>query len=280
MTTAGLAGLRVVAFESRRGSELGQLIRHHGGEAITAPALAEVSTGGGSAAKSFADALLAGKVDLVVLLTGVGTLRMAEEIEQWHSRESWLAALSRTTVVVRSRKPLTALRSIGGPEPAAVAAEPNTSREVLAALAGFDLKGRRVAVQEHGAPPAELLAGLAEMGAEVLRVPTYEYAMPENTEPLRAAIGEIVAGRVDAAVFTAPGQVRNFVALAGSEGMEENVRLALPRIVVAAVGPSTRQELEQHGIAVDLEPAEPRMGQLVHTLAQQARTLLEGKGRG
>ena len=37
MSGAGLAGLTIVAFESRRAAELANLVTHHGGRAVQAP---------------------------------------------------------------------------------------------------------------------------------------------------------------------------------------------------------------------------------------------------
>ena len=50
--------------------------------------------------------------------------------------------------------------------------EPNTWRGLLATVdAGAPVGGRRVAVVEYGTRNAELLAGLAARGADVVRVP-------------------------------------------------------------------------------------------------------------
>ena len=100
-------------------------------------------------------------------------------------------------VVARGPKPTAALKELGVRVNVSVP-EPNTWRELLAALDRElpppAMRDLRIAVQEYGAPGAELLAGLQERGAVVTRVPVYRWALPEDMEPLRAAIRSVGAG--------------------------------------------------------------------------------------
>ena len=64
--------------------------------------------------------------------------------------------------------------------------ESESSAEVLAHLlsgAEGPLQGRRIAVQLHGDPLPDLVAGLRATGAEVLTVPVYRWVLPEDVEP-------------------------------------------------------------------------------------------------
>ena len=159
--------------------------------------------------------------------------------------------------------------------------EPNTWRELLQALDqksdSLPLDGRRVAVQEYGASNAELLAGLAQRGARVTRVPVYEWALPDDTGPLRAAISAIAGGEVDVALFTTSVQVVHLLKIAAEMKLEEAVCSAFARILVGSIGPVTSEELRAHGIPPDLEPAHPKMGFLVNEAAQQSAELLRRK---
>ena len=77
------------------------------------------------------------------------------------------------------------------------APEPNTWRDLLATIdaAGADIvKGARVAVQEYGTSNVELLAELTSRGAIVTRVPVYQWALPEDLEPLRDGIRTFLWG--------------------------------------------------------------------------------------
>jgi uroporphyrinogen-III synthase len=65
--------------------------------------------------------------------------------------------------------------------------------------------------------------------------------------------------------------------IASEEGLEDQMRAALRRIVIASVGPTTSETLREHDVPVDLEPTHPKMGFLVNETAQRAREILQSK---
>ena len=199
---ASLQGLRIVSFESRRAKEMAELIRRHGGEAISAPSMREVPLSENTVPVELFKRLEAGRIDLVILLTGVGTRTMVDALASHYSREQIAALLGKVPILARGPKPVAALKELGL-QPAITAPEPNTWKEVLGVLdSNIPLKGKRVAVQEYGVTNPELLAGLETRGAEILRVPVYRWALPEDIAPLQAAIRAIVAAQADVVVFT------------------------------------------------------------------------------
>ena len=70
------SGLRVVAFESRRAQEIAELIRRQGGDPFVAPSLREAPLADNREAFDFAERLFSGHIDMVILLTGVGTRQL------------------------------------------------------------------------------------------------------------------------------------------------------------------------------------------------------------
>ena len=72
------------------------------------------------------------------------------------------AALRRATIVSRGPKPVAVLGPLGVPI-AVMIPEPNTWREIVAAVA--DRPERRIAVQEYGRLNAPMHTALAELGA-------------------------------------------------------------------------------------------------------------------
>lgn len=263
----GFGGQVVVSFESRRAVEMASLIERHGGVAMRAPTLREVVLSENDAAKAFAAELSQGGYDLVVLMTGTGTRALAEEVAPELDRAGFAAALGRVKVVARGPKPAAALRELGVTGFITVP-EPNTWREVLATLdAKVDLKGLRVAVQEHGAPSRELYAALEGQGARITPVPVYRWALPEDTGPLRSALHAVAAGEVSIALFTSRAQVEHAFAIAAEEGVEDRVRARLSEGVVASIGPVCSEALRAEGIGPTLEPEHPKMGHLVRAAA-------------
>jgi uroporphyrinogen-III synthase len=276
-------GLRVLSFESRRRTEMAALISNYGGQPISAPALREVPIESNSEAVAFADALTRAEIDLVILLTGVGTRALIALVEKTRDRAAFVGALGRTRIAARGPKPVAALREVGL-TPWAVAPEPNTWRELLAALDGraseFRLQGARVAVQEYGASNPQLLDGLAERGAAVIRVPVYRYALPDDTTPLQDAARAVADGQIDVALFTTSMQVVHLLEIAGQHNLEHAVRQGFQSIAVASIGPTTSEELREHGITIDIEASHPKMGFLVRDAAERAAAILRLKRGG
>ncbi len=272
--------MKVVAFESRRAKEMAILIAAQGAEPVLAPSMREVPLEENPRALEFAAELLAGRWDAVIFLTGVGTRALFELIEQRHPRAELVAALERPAVVARGPKPLAVLREYGVPVTIAVP-EPNTWRELVAELdarpEALPLQGRRVAVQEFGAPSPELVAALEERGASVSSVPVYRWALPADLEPLRAAIRSIVAGEIDLALVTNAMQVNHLVQVAERDGLAGALRAAFARVVVGSIGPTASACLRENGLPVDLEPQHPRMGFLVREALEQAPAILARK---
>jgi uroporphyrinogen-III synthase len=267
-----LAGLRVAVFESRMAGPTADLIVKHGGTPLPAPALREVPLGASPEVTAFTKQLMAGGFDVVIFETGAGARYLADAIETGLSRETWLAALAQTRVVARGPKPAVALRELGAQVDLYVP-EPNTWHETLALLdAKLPVAGLRVAIQEYGKPPAELIAGLQERGATVTRVLVYRWELPEDLSPLNTAIVEIAANRVGAALFTSAQQVENLLSVAAGLGLETGLRDAFAsHTIVGSIGPTTSAALRARDLAVDIEPEHPKLGHLIAALGTRWR---------
>ncbi len=273
--TQGLQGLRVVAFESRRATEMAELVRRYGGEPISAPALREVPLSEHGAVFDYLRRLAAGEMDIVILMTGVGLRTLATVVAGEWPRERLAAALQRATLVARGPKPVAVLRELGL-QPDVTAPEPNTWREILTTLdAQLPVAGKRVAVQEYGVTNRELIDGLTARGAEVLRVPIYRWALPDDLGPLREAVGAICEGRVDIALFTSATQVYHLFQVAGADA--DRLRAEFSNVLIASIGPVCSEALREHGLEPDLEPAHAKMGQLVREAALRGPGMLKRK---
>ncbi|MGA2628878.1 MAG: uroporphyrinogen decarboxylase [Terriglobia bacterium] len=277
---ASFGGLTVAAFESRRAAELATLISNLGGVARVAASVREVPLAENSAALDFGQQLFAGKIDAVVCLTGVGTRALLEILEKRFAREEVVSAFQRVKVVARGPKPVKVLQEYGIPF-AITAPEPNTWRELLRALdqnsCGLVLRGSCVAVQEYGVPNDRLLEELKRRGANVMQVPVYLWALPEDRAPLEALVHELIDGAVQVALFTSAVQVYHVLQVASESGLKERLLGALKRCVVCSVGPTCSEALAANGIAVDIEPEHPKMGALIHEAAKRGGEVLKKK---
>lgn len=286
MSNPSFQNLRVLVLESRRRNEMAALVSTYGGRPVAAPALCEVPLESNLEVLAFADALRRSAVDIVILLTGVGTRALLDVVQAAGLRDEFVAALARTKVVPRGPKPLAVLRELKV-TPWVTVPEPNTWRELLIALdeaaAGSlqvsgSLRGQRVAVQEYGKSNDDLLQALEARGAHVTRVPVYRWALPEDIEPLRGAVNGIASGELDVVLFTTSVQIVHLMQVADSMGQGETVRdRLLQQMVVVSIGPTSTEELRSHGIAVDLEASHPKMGFLVRDAAERSPELLRAK---
>lgn len=281
MPGTNFQGLTVLTLESRRGLEMSRLIETYRGKPIHAPAMREVARSSNPEVLKFADALLNGKLDAVVFLTGVGARALSKVLEDVHPKEKIFEALRRVSIIARGPKPAAVLREWKVPI-ALSAPEPNTWRELLQAIDGhkLDLRGKSVAVQEYGVSNAELLDGLRERGAHVSALPVYQWDLPEDTAPLRAAVDDIMAGRIDVALFTTSVQVNHLFRVAEQEGKTDGLKAGLENVVKASIGPTTSESLRSYGMSADVEASRAKMGFLVKEAAEQSAVLLQRKRAG
>jgi uroporphyrinogen-III synthase len=262
--TANFQGRTVLSFESRRSVEIAKLIENYGGQALVAPATREVPADGSADVSRFAAALLAGKLDLIIFLTGIGTRALARAIKSFCTREQFVDALRKVPVLARGPKPVSALKELGVPIAWNVP-EPNTWREILQVLESNNvpLKNQHIAVQEYGIPSKDLVDGLTQRGAEILAVHVYDWALPEDLAPLKNAIAALLDNHVDVVLFTAAVQVHHLIQVSAEMNSRDPLIAALQRTMVASIGPVTSEALAEFGIPVQLEPTHPKMGFLV-----------------
>jgi uroporphyrinogen-III synthase len=250
-------GARVLSFESRRATEMGELIRLNGGDPFVAPALVEVPLEDNEAAFAFSQRLYAGEFDMMIFLTGVGARLLSRVLATREPVERFVEALRKVTVVARGPKPVAVMREWAVPVTVA-APEPNTWREVLAALEGRPEKS--VAVQEYGRANRELIEGLTAQGRTVSSVAVYQWQMPADTTLLAEALTRLLTNKVDAALFTTSVQVEHLLQFAEERGQRDAALAALSHTFIASIGPTCTETLKQHGLTPAMEPSHPKIG--------------------
>jgi len=277
MNEKEFSGLTVAAFESRMAPEMIGLIERYGGQPMVTPAMREVPLEDNREALQFGERLLAGQVDMLILLTGVGLETLLAVLQTRYPLAVITEALDRIMLVARGPKPVAVLKTLGL-TPTLTVPEPNTWRDLLRVLDEQQpVFGLRVAIQEYGAVNAALLEELRERGATLSRVPVYRWALPEDLSRLREALGNIVAGQVDVLLITNAVQVDHVMQVLRKDSRVDPFAQALQRMVVASVGPTASERLRHYGWPVDLEPSHPKMGILVKETAEQAGTILQKK---
>jgi uroporphyrinogen-III synthase len=258
-------------------AEITRLIERYGGRPLVVPALREVPLEDNQAVQEFGVRLMARRVDMLVLLTGVGTTALFDVLKARHPWPSIVESLAQTVLVARGPKPAAALKALAL-QPTLTVPEPNTWADLIAALDEHrSVKGLRVAVQEYGISNPDLLRALEQRGAEVFPVPIYKWALPQDLAPLRHALDEIMARHVHVLLITNAVQADHTMRVLEQDGKVEPFRSALEKIVVASIGPTASERLRHHGWPVDFEPSHPKMGVLVKEVSEQASRFIASK---
>lgn len=279
MPEANFGGLRILSLESRRAKEAAKLIQTYGGESLTAPAMREIALETNRPVLDFAEALLRGSFDLVIFTTGVGVRSLVKTVSEHMDREQFLTAMRSVKVAARGPKSSSALRELNIPI-SVVAPDPYTWRALLAAMEtkfGEALNGMNIAVQEYGTSNPELLTALAEKSISITRLPVYQWALPEDVQPLREAVIALAHGHVDTVLFMNAGQVIHLFLMADRMGYTDALYEGFRSTVIGSIGPSTTEGLSVYGVVPDYEPTQSKMGFLIKELSEKAGQLLEGK---
>src|ERR1035438_4831828 len=279
MPGANFDGLRVLSLEARRANEVAKLIHTYGGEPLTAPAMREIPLEENHPVIEFAQALMRGAYDLVIFTTGVGVRSLVKIVSEHLDREQFLAALRSVKIAARGPKSSSALRELQIPI-TVVSPEPFTWRAMVSALEeklGPAMEGMNLAVQEYGTSNPELLTALAEKSISITRLLVYQWALPEDIQPLREAVLALAHGHVDIVLFMNAGQVMHLFLIAERMGYTEALHEGLRSTLIGSIGPSTTEGMSAYGLHPDYEPTQSKMGFLINELAQQGRSLLNKK---
>ncbi|HEY6084758.1 MAG TPA: four helix bundle protein [Nitrospira sp.] len=272
-------GLRVLSFESRMAKDMSRLIERNGGVPLVVPALREIPIPlqDNGAVFRFGVKLILHQIDIVILMTGVGTQLLFEILQIRYPLAQLIEVLKKTIVVTRGPKPLAVLKTLGI-ESNITVPEPNTWQDVIATLDYYrPVQGLRIAVQEYGASNPEIIQDLTTRGAEVFSVPVYRWALPEDTNPLQAAIAEILDGKIDVLVVTNAAQIDHVMQLVEQSGKAESFREACKKVIMASIGPTASERLKHYDLPVDFEPSHPKMGILVKEISGQVHRLRQSK---
>ena len=272
-------GLRVLSFESRMAVEITRLIERNAGQPLVVPALREIPIPlqGNGAVFRFGVKLILQQIDILILMTGVGTKALFEILQTRYPLAELIEALRKTIIVTRGPKPLAALKALGV-EANITVPEPNTWQDVIATLDYYrPVQGLKIVIQEYGMSNPDMIEDLTKRGAEVFPVPIYRWALPEDTGPLKAAIGEILDGKVDVMLITNAAQIDHVMQLVEQEDKTALFREACKKLIVGSIGPTASDRLKHHDLPVDFEPSHPKMGILVKETAAGATALLLAK---
>ncbi|MGA8313476.1 MAG: uroporphyrinogen-III synthase [Terriglobales bacterium] len=147
-----------------------------------------------------------------------------------------------------------------------IASKQKTNRRQSKASATAPLSGLRVLVGRARHQASALSSGLRELGAEILEIPFIEIRPPQSYEPLDSALKNLP--EYDWVILTS---VNGVEAVWGRMRRLRLERKTLHHLQVAAIGPATRQAIEQHGVKVNVVPREYVAESVVTSLRRKVK---------
>jgi uroporphyrinogen III methyltransferase/synthase len=133
---------------------------------------------------------------------------------------------------------------------------------LVEAFSKIKMDGLRVLIPRAREAREILPDELRQMGARVDVVETYRTIQPEaEATPL---MEKFMAGRIDVITFTSASTVKNLIEMVG----KDNIFTFVNKVVIASIGPITRQALQRAGLPVHVTAEEPSILGLVDALVK------------
>ena len=253
--------MRVGITADRRWEEQARLFTVRRVDVVHGPTLRTIDLSEDEALRATTAELAERPPDYLVVTTGMGMRRWLEAAARWDLDRSLLAALAGARVVARGAKATSAARSAGldvwwrAPD--------ETMQEIVDHLGDADITGARLAVQlfdPDGHPSTDALRSLA---GELVEVPVYQWALPDDPGPARTIVDAAVAGELDAITFTAQPAVHNLFRIAGERAGDLRAAFNDGRVVASCVGPVCAAAATEEGVDAPLWPDPPRLPAMV-----------------
>jgi len=282
-----LRGLTIAITGSRRASELAKIVENLGGKPYIAPTIGIEANldKPNEAIMEFINKLVKQEADYVIFMTGPGVFSLIELARSIGMEAALLASLRKVTIVARSAKPQMILRRFG--IKVDLIPQENTLKGILDLLKDKDITGKTIAILWHGEEESTKIkeelykAGISNIieassyrysfetqkdGASILRSMGFQFLAPDENNVVKL-IEDVISGNIDVITFTSPPSVRDLFKIANIHHMSKSLKDSLnENVIVAAVGPSTREALEENGCYVDVMPQIFKMGPMVKSV--------------
>jgi uroporphyrinogen-III synthase len=254
---------RVGITADRRWEEQARMFADRGVEFVHAPTMKTIDLSESEALRAATVALAEEPPDYLVVSTGMGMRRWLEAAARWGLDSSLLASLSSARIVARGAKANSAARGAGldvwwrAPD--------ETMEQIVHHLSTEGVAEARVAVQlfePEGHPSTEALRAVS---GELVEVPVYQWALPDDPEPARTLVEAVVEGEFDAVTFTAQPAVRNLFRMAG-DARDGLLAAFNGGVVASCVGPVCASAATEEGVEAPLWPDPPRLPAMVRQL--------------
>ena len=259
--------MRIGITADRRWEEQARLFGDRGIEVVHGPTMKTVDLADDEALRTVTSGLAEQPPDYLIVTTGMGMRRWLESAGRWGLDTPLLAGLAAATrIVARGAKATSAAR--GANLDVWWRAPEETMQEIVDHLAGFDdVALSRVALQlfdPDGHPSTEILRAMA---GELIEVPVYQWALPDDAGPASELVDAAIAGDLDAVTFTAQPAVHNLFRIAGDRREALRTAFNAGGVVASCVGPVCASAATEVGIEAPIWPDPARLTAMVRQLS-------------
>lgn len=268
MRARPLEGMTIGVTADRRADEQTELLARRGGRVLRGPTIRTLPLGPDARIRQTTDEVIRTPPYALIASTGVGIRGWLALAESWGVIEALLASLAEARLLCRGPKAAGALTTAGLPTHWQAGSE--RLDEVVTHLVQEGVAGRRIALQLDGNADSAASDRLRAAGADVIEIPVYRWTLPDDVAPAFRLVDAACSGRLDAVTFTAAPALHNLFQLADSQGLSEDLRVALDGPVLAmCVGPVCRDAAIEHGVSAAEHPERARLGSMVQALTER-----------
>lgn len=266
-----LRGFTVGITADRRWEEQAALLERRGARVVHGPTIRTLAVGVDEPLRVATERVVARPPAVLIANTSIGIRSWFGAADNWGLGSDLIDALRSSRIYVRGPKASGAIHS-AGLEVHAKAGKECLHEAVDLVLADLR-RGETVVLQVDGSGDSSEAERLLAAGADVVLVPSYLWKLPEDRRPALRLAEAVIAGRVHAVTFTAAPAVRNWMAIAAEEGLEDQLRVALTAggVTVGCVGPvcSAAAVAAGLGSAAIVQPDAFRLGPLVRVVTEE-----------
>jgi uroporphyrinogen decarboxylase len=268
---------KVVSFESRMALPSLRQIEKLNGIAISAPTLKEVELEEVKPVFDFYQNIVDGKVDYLVLMTGVAIRGFIKILAKKIDKEEIIETLNtKTEIIIRGPKPESVCKR-NNINFSHKAEEPNTWKELLTYFQSLKSESKNLAILEYGISNQEFINELEKLQFKVSSVQVYTWSLPDDLEPLKSAIDQIINRKIDIALFTSASQVDHLIKVARMMELERELRKGFYTIAIFSIGPVCSEKLNSQQLFVDYEVFPNKLNHLIEEASKLSDDILTQK---
>lgn len=259
---------RVVAITRpiHQSDEMVKTIKYLGGEALLAPTI-EIVSSGSEDFDTFIKEIIAQEYDYLIFLSTNGVRSLIEQAESNGSLSQLLDSMKKLNILCVGEKTQAELEAHGI---SGNSAQIQTTQGVIQTL-GDDLTEIRIGIPRSNLADKTLRDALENKGAKVREATAYITTLPRDTSPVADLINKLNKGKVDAVIFTSSSTAKNLLTIAKNNELEPQLRQGLDNALIVAIGPRTKQTMDELGINVDIIPTQYSIKSMMDALVSKIK---------